>query len=256
MFSRAVVRSPSANFAEGLTSRRLGAPVYAQALKQHEAYCAALEQSGLELVRLEVDERYPDSTFVEDVAVITARGAILTRPGAPSRTGEVAGVREALAQFYSHLSSIHDPGTIDGGDVCEVGNHFFIGISERTNQTGAQQLAELLASLDYTSSFVDIRAVKGILHLKSGLANLGDDRLVVIEELSNRAEFRGYELIVVSKEEEYAANCVCVNERILVAAGYPELDKRLGELNYQTIALEMTEFQKMDGGLSCLSLRF
>ena len=106
MLSRAVVRPPSANFAEGLTSVRLGAPVYARALKQHEAYCAALEQCGLELVRLEADERYPDSTFVEDVAVITERGAILTRPGAPSRTGEVAGVKEALAQFYSTLSSI------------------------------------------------------------------------------------------------------------------------------------------------------
>lgn len=256
MLSRAVVRPPSANFAEGLTSVRLGAPVFAQALKQHEAYCAALEQCGLKLVRLEPDERYPDSTFVEDAAVITERGAILTRPGASSRIGEVAGAREALAQFYSALSSIHIPGTLDGGDICEAGNHFFIGISGRTNEAGAQQLAELLASLNYTSSFVDIRDVKGIVHLKSGLAYLGDNRLVVIDVLSNRAEFRTYDLIVVNKQEEYAANCVRVNERVLVAAGYPELEKRLGDLGYQTIALEMTEFQQMDGGLSCLSLRF
>ena len=98
--------------------------------------------------------------------------------------------------------------------------------------------------------------MKGILHLKSGLAYLGDNRLVVIDALSNREEFRAYDLIVVNKQEEYAANCVRVNERVLVAAGYPELEKRLNELGYQTIALEMTEFQKMDGGLSCLSLRF
>jgi dimethylargininase len=256
MLSRAVVRPPSANFAEGLTSVTIGAPVYALALRQHEAYCAALVQCDLKLVRLEADERYPDSTFVEDVAVITERGAILTRPGARSRRGEVGGVREALAQFYSALSSIHEPGTLDGGDVCEVGNHFFIGISARTNQAGGQQLAEFLASLDYTSSFVDIRDVKGILHLKSGVAHLGDNRLVVIASLSNFEEFRAHDLIVVNKQDEYAANCVCVNERILVAAGFPDLEKRLSELGYQTVALEMTEFQKMDGGLSCLSLRF
>ena len=256
MLSKAVVRPPSANFAEGLTSVRLGLPVHARAMKQHDAYCAALEQCGLKLVRLEADQRYPDSTFVEDAAVITERGAILTRPGAPSRTGEVAAVREALRQFYSTMSSIHDPWTLDGGDICEVGNHFFIGISERTNQTGAHQLAEFLTTLDCTSSFVNIRDVKGILHLKSGLAYLGDNRLVVIDALSNRVEFRAYDLIVVSQQEEYAANCVRVNDRVLVVAGYPELERRISELGYQTIVLEMTEFQKMDGGLSCLSLRF
>jgi dimethylargininase len=256
MFSRAIVRPPSANFAEGLTSVRIGAPVYEQALKQQEAYCAALEQCGLKLVRLEADDRYPDSTFVEDAAVITKRGAILTRPGASSRTGEVAGVGEALAQFYSVLSSISVPGTLDGGDICEAGNHFFIGISERTNENGARQLAEWLRSLDYTWCFVDIRDLKGILHLKSGLAYLGDNRLVVVDVLSNREEFRAYDPIVVSKQEEYAANCIRVNERVLVASGYPELDKRLRELSYHTTALDMSEFHKMDGGLSCLSLRF
>ena len=256
MLSRAVVRPPGANFAAGLTSLRLGAPVYTRALKQHEAYCAALERCGLNLVRLQADEGYPDSTFVEDVAVITEHGAILTRPGAPSRTGEVDLVRGALAQFYSTLGSIRDPGTLDGGDICEVGNHFFVGISARTNQTGGDQLAAFLASLGYTSSFVDIRRVKGILHLKSGLAHLGDNRLVVIDALSNRMEFEGYDLIVVNQQEEYAANCVRVNQRILVAVGYPELEKRISEFGYRTIALEITEFQKMDGGLSCLSLRF
>jgi dimethylargininase len=255
VFSRAIVRPPGANFAEGLTSVRSGAPVYAQALKQHDAYCAALEECGLKLVRLQADERYPDSTFVEDVAVITGRGAMLMHPGAPSRTGEVEGVKEALAKFYSALSFIKNPGTLDGGDICEAGNHFFIGISKRTNENGARQLAEWLASLDYTSSFVDIRGVNGILHLKSGLAYLGDNRLVVIEAISNREEFQDYDLIRVSRSEQYAANCVRVNQFVLVAAGYPELEKRLSEMGYHTIALEMTEFQKMDGGLSCLSLR-
>jgi dimethylargininase len=254
--SRGLVRPPGANFADGLTSAGLGVPVYAQALKQHEAYCEALVQCGLSLVRLKADERYPDSTFVEDAAIVTQSDAILTRPGAPSRIGEVAGAREALTQFYAALSSIQEPGTLDGGDVCEAGDHFFIGISERTNQTGAQQLAQFLTHLDYTTSFVDIRNVKGILHLKSGLAHLGENRLVVIEALASFEEFSAYDLVRVRAGEEYAANCVRVNGLVLVAKGYPEIEKTLRGLGYQTIALEMTEFQKMDGGLSCLSLRF
>lgn len=256
MLSRAVVRPPSGNFAEGLTSVELGAPLYERALEQHDAYCAALEQCGLNLLHLDADARYPDSTFVEDAAVITGRGAILTRPGAPTRVGEVAGVRTALEQFYPALSSVDEPGTLDGGDVCEALNHFFIGISERTNDLGAQTLAGLLAAFDYTYSFVDVRGIEGILHLKSGLAYLGDNRLVVIDALANRKEFRGYDRMVVDKQEEYAANCVRINDHVLVAAGYAELDRMLRDCGYQTIALEMTEFQKLDGGLSCLSLRF
>jgi len=256
MFSKAIVRLPATNYADGLTTVAPGVPEYARALRQHSAYCEALEQCGLELTHLEADEEYPDSTFVEDTAVLVLRGAILTRPGAASRMGEVGSINKTLSRFYSQINSIHEPGTLDGGDVCEAGNHLFIGISARTNEVGAGQLAELLASYGYTSSFVDIRSVKDILHLKSGLASLGDNRLVITEALANREEFRGYELVRLSADEEYAANCVRVNDQVLIAAGYPSFERTLRELGYETIALEMTEFQKMDGGLSCLSLRF
>jgi dimethylargininase len=193
---------------------------------------------------------------------------MLTRPGAASRVGEVESIAEVLSQFCSELHAIHPPGTLDGGDICEAGceagcaaeheatHHFFIGISQRTNEAGAQQLAAWLASYGFTSSFVDIRGVKNILHLKSGLAYLGDNRLVVIDALADYDEFRSRDLVRVPAGEEYAANCVRVNDRVLVAAGYPGFEGTLRELGYQTIALEMSEFQKMDGGLSCLSLRF
>jgi len=256
MFSKAIVRLPATNYADGLTTVALGVPEYSRALRQHSAYCEALEQCGLELTHLEADEEYPDSTFVEDTAVLVPGGAILTQPGAASRRGEVGSINKTLSRFYSQINSIHEPGTLDGGDVCEAGNHLFIGISARTNEVGAGQLAELLGSYGYTSSFVDIRSVKDILHLKSGLASLGDNRLVVTEALANREEFRGYELVRLSADEEYAANCVRVNDQVLIAAGYPIFEQTLRELGYKTIALEMTEFQKMDGGLSCLSLRF
>lgn len=256
MFQKAIVRAPSANFAEGLTTVDLGRPIYERALEQHEAYCLALERCGLDVLRLEAEARYPDATFVEDTAVLTARGAVLTRPGAPSRAGEVAGISTILTETYPELFAIAEPGTLDGGDVCEAGNHFFIGISERTNEAGARQLAGSLSSFGYTASFVDIREVPGILHLKSGLAWLGDAELVVIEALRNHTEFQRFDLVLVTAGEEYAANCVRVNDQVLIAAGYPTLEGTLQERGYQTFTLDMSEFQKMDGGLSCLSLRF
>jgi dimethylargininase len=256
MFTRAIVRPPAPNFAEGLTTAGLGAPDYQRALRQHQAYCSALEQCGLMLTGLEADPNYPDSTFVEDTAVVTVRLAVLTRPGASSRQGEVDGVRKLLAEFFPSLAEIQSPGTLDGGDVCEAGNHFFIGISARTNEAGAQQLAELLASFDYTSSFVDIRGLHNLLHLKSGLSYLSENRLAVIDALASGRDLRGYDLVRVNDDEMYAANCVRINDHVLVAAGYPLLERKLRGLGYQAIALDMSEFQKMDGGLSCLSLRW
>lgn len=208
------------------------------------------------LTRLEPEPGYPDSTFVEDTAILTERRAILMQPGAPSRAGEVASIQSVLADFYPSLLSIQSPGTVDGGDVCEAGEHFFIGISRRTNEPGARQLAEMLASFNYTSSLIDIHGVDGILHLKSGLAYLGERRLAVIDSLAERSEFFDYDLLRVNAGEEYAANCVRINEHVLVAAGYPAWEEKLTTLGYQTIALDMSEFRKMDGGLSCLSLRF
>ena len=259
VFTRAIVRPPAPNFSEGLTTARLGKPQFERAVEQHVAYCAALEKCGLTVTRLGPDPNYPDSTFVEDTAVLTERCAVVTRPGAPSRGGEVIDVRRALAEFYPDVLSIQAPGTLDGGDVCQAGSHFFIGLSERSNEAGARQLAELLATFGYSSSFVDIRKVDGLLHLKSGLAYLGDNRFVVTEALdrafphdcATAAKFER-----VNFEEEYAANCIRVNDHVLLAAGYQSFGKTLREQGYQTIEIEMSEFQKMDGGLSCLSLRF
>jgi len=228
-------------------------------------YCAALDRCGLTLTHLEADERYPDSTFVEDTAVIVTAHplsqapsscAIITQPGAVTRAGEVAAMTKVLSQFFPGLHAIEPPGTVDGGDICEAENHFYIGISARTNWAGAQQLERLLALYGRTSTFIDIQGMKGILHLKSGVSYLGDMRMAVIDALSEHEDFQYYDLIRVDRDEEYAANCVRVNNRILIAAGYPRFEKSLQELGYETIALEMSEFQKMDGGLSCLSLRF
>ena len=256
MFRHAIGRQPGANFAQGLTSLQFGTPDVALALAQHEAYCRALEECGLELIRLPADVAHPDSTFVEDTLVLTNHSAILARPGAASRLGEVAGIRNAIKDFYSVVHEIEPPGTLDGGDICEAGSHFFIGISQRTNEDGARQLGRFLSADGFTSSTVDIREVDSILHLKSGIAHLDRNHLVVMQDLAGREEFAGYNLIHVPAEESYACNCVLVNEHVLIPAGFPRLQSELVNRGYRPLPLEMSEFRKMDGGLSCLSLRF
>ena len=254
MFTRAIVRVPASNFDAGLTTVLLGTPLFKRVLEQHERYCEALVECGLGLTRLEADERYPDSTFVEDTAVVTEHGAILMRPGAKSRAGEVAAIRPALEEVFGAMPAIRASGTVDGGDICEAGHHFFIGLSHRTNEEGARQLAGHLRALGYTSSTVDVRGMS-ILHLKSGIAYLGEDTLVVMEEMAENPEFAGFELVRVSADESDGANCVRVNDRVLVAEGFPRLEAALQVRGFKPLTLEMSEFRKMDGGLSCLSLR-
>jgi dimethylargininase len=255
-FRNAIVRPPPPNLADGLTTAELGSPDHALALEQHEAYCVALERCGLALTRLPADPRHPDSTFVEDTAILAGGRAILTRPGAASRRGEVAAIRDTLSGFYERLVSIRDPGTLDGGDVCEADGHALIGLSERTNEEGARQLAAFLSALGIPSDTVDVREVPGILHLKSGLAYVGHGRMVAIAALAGHRALARYRVLTVDDAETYAANCILVNDRILAPAQHPQTLAALEHLSTETIPLAMSEFQKMDGGLSCLSLRF
>jgi dimethylargininase len=256
LYQRAIVRPPGSNFSDGLTTVDLGRPDLAKAGVQHAAYCETLERCGLALTRLPEDSRYPDSTFVEDTAVLVGDRAILTRPGAPSRAGEVAAIRGTLSGFYRKLDSIVEPGTLDGGDVCEAGNVFLIGISRRTNEEGARQLAAILAEEGFTPRTVDIRERQEILHLKSGISCAGQGRLLAIEALASHPALRDFEVIPVEPAESYAANSILVNDRLLIAAGHPRIEGTLRYVGFDVIPLEMSEFQKMDGGLSCLSLRF
>ena len=256
LFNRAIVRVPGSNFADGLTSVDLGIPLLDEVLRQHARYCDALRECGLELTVLEPDLRHPDSTFVEDTAILTPQVAIFCRPGASSREGEVAAIRPAVERFYFGTFTIEAPGTLDGGDICEAGSRFFIGLSQRTNTEGARQLTACMNALGYTTSTVDIRGMTTILHLKSGISYVGENTLVVMEEMASNPEFSRFELVQVSAEESYGANCVRVNDCVLVAEGFPNLTRDLEARGFKIMVLNMSEFRKMDGGLSCLSLRF
>ena len=255
-FTRAIVRPPAQTFAAGITSSCLGPPDLTLALEQHKAYCRTLAGLGLDLVELPPDPAFPDSTFVEDTAIVTNRSAMLTRPGAPSRAGEVAALGGVLSRSFPDLGAIAPPGTLDGGDVCEAGQHFFIGISQRTNPAGSAQLSEWLARQGFSSSMIDIRTMPGLLHLKTGLSWLGERRLLAIDEIAGHEALRGWEIVQTSEGEDYAANCIRINEALLVADGFPATSAQLSELGYDLIPLAMSEFRKMDGGLSCLSVRW
>jgi len=255
-FGRAIVRPPARSFAGGITTAGLGVPDLARALEQHAGYCSALGDAGLEVVSLPAEPEHPDSTFVEDTAIVTGRGVVLCRPGAASRTGEVKSMAGALRRMGIEFTAIEPPGTVDGGDVCEAGERFLIGISGRTNEEGARQLGAILAGWGYGSATIDIREVAGLLHLKTGISELGGGRLAVLESLSSLPALAGFEVVPVDGDEAYAANCVWLGDRVLVAAGFPRFAARLHASGETVVELGMSEFRKMDGGLSCLSLRF
>lgn len=253
MFSKALVRTPCASMINGITSADLGAPNYNIALAQHKLYISALESCGLDITALQPDEAFPDGTFVEDTALVTPHAAIITNPGADSRKGETITIRKTLEGFYQQVETITDPGTIDAGDIMMVGSHFYIGLSERTNECGAEQMISILERYSMSGSMVPM---KDVLHLKTGLSYLENNKLIISEEFVNEPQFEAFEHLVVPREENYAANSLWINGKVLVPAGFPKTLAMIETAGYKTIAVDVSEFQKIDGGLSCLSLRF
>lgn len=251
MFTHAIVRKPGPNFAEGITTSDLKSANFFSILHQHQAYVETLKSIGLEVIILDPLPDYPDSYFVEDAAVVTPKVAVITRPGAETRRGEAIAIAPVLAE-YREIVSIQAPGTLDGGDVLMVGRHFFIGISDRTNTEGAEQLGFILEQHGYTWTPLP---VSGGLHLKSGVNFMGGNTLLLTQVFSARYEFNSYEMIVVDEAETYAANTLWVNDHLIMPAGFPKTRHNLENLGLPIIELEVSEARKMDGGLTCLSLR-
>lgn len=253
MFTRAITCTPCQNMINGISNANLGLPDYQLALKQHKSYVAALAQCGLDVTILAADEAYPDSTFVEDAALLTPHCAIITRPGAPSRQGEIGRVAAALTAFYDNIEQITVPGTVEGGDVMMVGSHFYIGLSQRTNRAGANQLINILQKHGLTGSVVPLQKV---LHLKTGVAYLENNNLLAHGEFLDTPNFQQFNIIPIDDAESYAANCIWVNGTVLVPAGFPLTAAAIERAGYPTLSVDVSEFRKLDGGLSCLSLRF
>jgi len=253
MFSKAIVRKPCENMVKGITSSTLGLPNYQNALKQHAEYIKALEQCGLSVTALEGAEEYPDSVFVEDTALLTPHCAVITNPGANSRKGEIATIENAVKSFYTNIEHIQNPGTLDAGDVMMVGSHFYIGLSDRTNQEGANQLINILRKYGLNGSTVSLTTV---LHLKTGVNYLENNTLLASGEFLLKPEFKNFNIIKVPSDESYASNSLWINDNVIVPKGFPKTLELIKNAGYKTIVVDVSEFRKLDGGLSCLSLRF
>ncbi len=253
-YSRAIVRRPARSLAKGLTTQDLGTPDLDLALEQHAAYVVALETLGARVTVLDPDEDYPDSCFVEDPAVIRNGVAIITRPGAQSRRGEVHSIRDVLqAEMpFVELGGGEDV-RLEGGDVLFCGDRALVGLSKRTNHMGVKRLAARLREIapDVTTQSVPI---DGVLHLKTGMTALRHNFILRDPTCRIEARFSFARTFVLPRREGYAANVLPINDGVLIAKGYPMVTALAHERFAQVIEVDMSEFQKMDGSLTCLSL--
>ncbi len=252
-FTTAIVRKPCPEMAKGITTANLGTPDYEKALVQHEKYVESLEKCGLKVRVLEAMNNFPDSVFIEDVSLCTPHCAIVTNPGAESRNGEIAEMKQVLSDYFKNIEEIKFPGTLDGGDVMMVGNHYYIGISDRTNDEGAGQLIRILEKYGMTGSKV---SMSEMLHLKTGVNYLENNNILAAGEFVENPLFKDFNKTIIDNEEAYAANSLWINDTVLVPKGFPDTLDKIKGLGYKTIEVDVSEYRKLDGGLSCLSLRF
>ena len=253
MFTRAIVRKPCLAMLSGITEADMGFPDYTLACAQHNDYISALKECGLQVTELPAIEDYPDSCFVEDVALLTRQCAILTHPGALSRRGEVSHIEDAIKLFYPDIERIDLTGHVEAGDIMMIDDHFYIGLSARTNVKGAAQLIKILVKHNLSGSMVEMSE---LLHLKTGLSYLENNHLLTFGEMNTHPDFSQFNRIKIDEDEGYAANSVWINGTVLVPKGFPKALHAIQQLGYTTREVAMSEFQKLDGGLSCLSLRF
>ena len=230
------------------------------AQEQHQAYCGTLKKLGLKLIKIEADERFPDCCFVEDPAIVIGDTAIISRMGVKSRRGEDIAVRQTLAR-YKTIRWIKPPGTIEGGDVLRIGQNIYIGISERTNLSAINQVRAIASGYGYE---VIPALVRGMIHLKTGCTYLGNNYVTLVKGPArpdgrsggqlDAKPFAGYRKIIIPKSESYSANCLSINGRVLIPKGYPKTKKLIKKAGFKVTELDMSEFRKGGGSLTCLSI--
>jgi dimethylargininase len=223
---------------------------YERASRQHAEYEAALRSLGCEVVRLAGRDDYPDCVFIEDTAVVLDHCAVVTRPGAESRRGETEGVAKALSR-YRQVTTIDAPGTLDGGDVLRVGLRVFVGLSSRTNEEGARQLARAIEPHGYTVRTVP---VEKCLHLKTAVSALDDKRVLLDPALLDADLLDGVAKVEIDPAEPMAANVLALKKTVLCAAGAPRTRRRLEKQGFQVTPVDASELAKAEGGLTCCSL--
>jgi len=248
---RALTREVPYSFDRGLTTSTLGRADVPKARRQHQAYVESLRAAGLAVTVLPRDEGLPDSCFVEDTAVrISDELVVITLPGHPARAPETRAVERCLQHAFAQVVRIEPPGTLDGGDILRVEEHFFIGLSERTNPHGAAQLGEHIRSAGMTWQ---LQEVGEGLHLKSGCAYLGNKTVLCWPRFEPTFKKLGLKVLRV---EGYSANVLRLVRRVWVPAGFPRTSTMLRAHGYHVTELDVSEFEKQDGGLTCLSILY
>lgn len=253
-FSTAITRTPSNSVCDGLRDGTGPDPSAGEFLQQHTAYVTALKAAGGELDELPALEAFPDSVFVEDSAICLKEAAIILRPGAPSRFGEATHIRPALENKFSKVIALSGDGFVDGGDVLLSDEEAFIGLSARTNVAGFDALAAILKTFGYTPT--KIETPPQILHFKTECGLLDSGTMFATTSLAQLGCFDNYRVILVPEGEEGAANIVRFNDCVFVSKGYPKSEALLKSHGYNVVTLDTGEAAKIDGGLSCMSLRF
>lgn len=225
---------------------------YQQAAKQHQAYNQALIDLGVNLVRLEADNAHPDSVFVEDAAVVLDEVAIITRPGALSRQGETAAIKQAL-QPYRECIEITAPATLDGGDVLVAGKRIYVGLSSRSNQAAVEQLQQHLEGYAYQVQGIETAQC---LHLKTAVTQLDDSTLLINPNWLDKHYFGEFDLIECDPAEPFGANVLKVGETIIAQPSFGKTLAKLRAAGYQVVEVDNSELAKAEAGLTCCSLIF
>lgn len=253
-FDRAIVRQPGRSVVKGLRAGGQSDPLFDGVVREHAAYVAALREAGVTVDVLPALEAFPDAIFVEDPALVFGEGAILLRPGAPSRLGEAAKMEGVLHERFARVLKLDGDDYTDGGDVMVTPALVFIGLSARTNSKGAEALARKLAELGRKARVAE--TPKGILHFKSASSLLDDNTILATKALAASGVFAGFEIVIVPDGEEDAANALRVNDRVFVGSCYPRTADLLANKGFKVVPLAVDEIRKLDAGLSCMSLRW
>ena len=253
-FTHAITRTPADSVAAGLRAVDSGDPSGDAFRAEHAAYVDALRDAGLAVDVLPPLEAFPDSCFVEDPAFCLPEGAILLRPGAPSRKGEAAEIRAALEVRCPKVVEIPGDGHVDGGDILTLDDEILIGLSARTDRAGAESFAALLEDWGYNPRIAE--TPEGVLHFKTACSTLGEGVILATRPMIESGFFGSRKTIQVPDGEDYAANVIRVNDVVLVPEGYPATRAAIEAAGFDTVVLPTHEARKVDGGLSCLSLRF
>ena len=246
--NRALVRPPCSDFIHALSGHPEASSIdFEKARQQHEAYCEALTTAGAKVEVLQPLEAFPDSVFIEDNAVILEGRAVLCSMQEASRMGEIPFLADTL-QSRLPVIRLHPPVFIDGGDVLQTGNTVFVGQSQRTHEQAVEALKSLTAK-----PVVPVHVKEG-LHLKTSVSTIGNNLLVINPSCIDAEKFCELEWIEVDEDERYAANCLAIGNTVLLPAGFPKLEQRIQQHGFKTLPVEMSEFQKAGGGVTCLSL--